>query len=88
VRQEGSLAHDPSELLGDELVQAVAAELAAVSGAAHEPGKERSRRLKERSAERKATRPERVQKRAAAKARRIEHKHKYSGPGDPEGGIG
>ena len=43
--------------------------------------------LKERSAERKATRPERVQKRAAAKARRIEHKHKYSGPGDPGGGI-
>ena len=46
------------------------------------------RRLKERSAERKATRPERAQKRAAAKARRIEHKHTYSGPGDPGGGIG
>jgi hypothetical protein len=45
------------------------------------------RRLKERSAERKATRPERVQKRAAAKARRIEHKHKYGGGGDPGGGI-
>lgn len=47
------------------------------------------RRLKERSAERKATRPERVQKRAAAKARRIEHKHKYGGGGgDPGGGVG
>ena len=49
--------------------------------------KDALRRLRERSTERKATRPERVQKRAAAKARRIEHKHKYGGPGDPGGGI-
>jgi hypothetical protein len=46
------------------------------------------RRLKERSAKRKATRPERVRKRAEANARRIEHRRKYGSGGDLGGGVG